>query len=330
MTCPADNTPLENPVPFAPSISHLASTPWITGGRRARCAPLATALAGLLVGVAGCAPAPGERFDALVTRQGLESGAQQGTQFLHRYVRKPGGHETDRLHVYLAGDGSPWIRRRRVASDPTAREPLALRLMLRDPGRALYLGRPCYHRIDTSPPCHPRLWTHARYSSTVVDSMAAALRKLIAEEDGARAVTLIGFSGGGTLAMLLARRLDDIDRVVTVAANLDTDAWTRLHAYSPLRTSLNPATDRPLRPEVAQLHLAGSNDASVPPDLIARALQHQAGADLAVVSGFDHRCCWETAWPAVVQATQRPQAACQALDRSLPLVSCGQVAASGR
>lgn len=344
---PADKVPLENPVPFVPSISKLASTPRTAGKRpsvtvnsahaaggdahrRVRRAPRATALAGLLVGITGCTLGPGERFDALVADQGLESSTVQGTEFLHRVVRKPARHAGDRLHVYLAGDGSPWIRRRHVAADPTAREPLALRLMLRDPSDALYFGRPCYHRADPSPPCHPRLWTHARYGGAVVDSMAAALQRLLREERASRAVTLFGFSGGGTLAMLLAQRIDAVDRVVTVAANLDIDAWTRLHAYSPLHASMNPATRRPLRAEVQQLHLVGSDDSDVPPDLVAQALRHQPAAELAVVAGFDHRCCWETAWPEFVQAAQRSRPACEALARSVPLASCGRTAAYGR
>ena len=41
--------------------------------------------------------------------------------------------------------------------------------------------------------------------------------------------------------MLLAERLEMTQAVVTIAANLDTDAWTELHGFSALEGSLNPA-----------------------------------------------------------------------------------------
>ena len=286
---------------------------------------LAATIIGLSVAMGACALRPGEQFDALAVRHGMASSVIQGTQFKHRIVRKPGAPDPTRLHVYLAGDGSPWRHRQRVAADPTAREPIALKLMLNHPGAAFYLGRPCYHQVDTAPPCDSGYWTNARYSGTVVESMAAALAQLRREYGSSSAVTLYGYSGGGALAMLLAQRVEAVDRVVTVAANLDTDAWTRLHDYSPLTASLNPALQGPLPHRVEQLHLAGDNDDTVPATLITRALQRQSGATFAIVNGFDHHCCWETIWPAVVRAARHPQDACRQLQQASALTHCSRV-----
>ena len=49
-----------------------------------------------------------------------------------------------------------------------------------------------------------------------------------------REVTFVGYSGGGVLAVLIAERLDNVAGVITVGANLDTDAWTEHHGYLPL------------------------------------------------------------------------------------------------
>ena len=283
--------------------------------------------AGALVLLTGCASAPGEQFDSLLLRHALEAAIVEGTRFRHLYVRKAGHDEVPGLRVYLEGDGSPWIRGRQVARDPTPRVPVALQLMLRDPGHALYLARPCYHRLDDSPPCHPRLWTSARYGEAVVDSMAAALQRLLSDVDDRDAVSLVGYSGGGVLGMLLAQRLDRVDRVVTVAANLDTAAWARLHGYSPLTASLNPAAGPPLRREVQQLHLAGGDDDTVPPWLIEQALQAERDAALAVLTEFDHHCCWEAVWPTVLDALQGPREICLRLERDLDDTQCGPVAA---
>jgi pimeloyl-ACP methyl ester carboxylesterase len=131
--------------------------------------------------------------------------------------------------------------------------------------------------------------------------MTAAL-KVALEARKEREVTLIGYSGGGVLAMLIAPRVERVTRVVTVAANLDIDAWARHHGYSRLGGSLNPATASPLPPTTRQVHLAGGRDARVPPHLSRPVAERQPSARFLVIPDFDHRCCWEREWPAVLAA----------------------------
>ena len=132
------------------------------------------------------------------------------------------------------------------------------------------LSRPArYHGFATQPGCNPALWTDRRYADEVVASLAAALGRLAGRE---QPLVLIGYSGGGTLAMLLAPRLPTVVAVVTVAANLDIATWAELHHYRPLVGSLNPADQRPLDPRILQLHFAGELDYRVPPQLIQAAL----------------------------------------------------------
>jgi alpha-beta hydrolase superfamily lysophospholipase len=108
---------------------------------------------------------------------------------------------------------------------------------------------------------------------------------------------LIGHSGGGTLAMLLAERVGRIDAVVTIAGNLDVAGWTRLHDYQPLSASLDPSTRPPLPKQIRQIHFAGGRDKEVPPDLIAAAARRQPDARLELRPDFDHACCWVRDWP---------------------------------
>jgi pimeloyl-ACP methyl ester carboxylesterase len=157
--------------------------------------------------------------------------------------------------------------------------------------------------------------------------MTVALQRLLRDADARSPVTLVGYSGGGVLGMLLARRLDRVERVVTVAANLDTAAWVRLHGYSPLATSLNPAAGPPLRGNVKQLHLAGGEDSTVPPMLIEGALQAESNAALAVLDSFDHQCCWSAVWPTVLSALQGSRDICRQLERDLPETRCERVTA---
>src|SRR5690606_15764935 len=93
---------------------------------------------------------------------------------------------TDRIHIYIEGDGRPWIKRYLIAEDPTPRAPLTLSLMRQAPQPAFFLGRPCsftypFHGLaDAASP--PPLWTGARYSEPVTASRVDALRQLPADQ----------------------------------------------------------------------------------------------------------------------------------------------------
>ncbi|MFU8816060.1 MAG: alpha/beta fold hydrolase [Pseudomonadales bacterium] len=242
-------------------------------------------------------PSPTARFAAFALESGLEPGDIAGLGFRHRTFAAdpdaPAAHG-QRLHVYFGGDGTPFLGPNMIAADPTPREPFALKLMRLDPKRSVFLGRPCYHGMMAG--CEPGMWTIGRYSEAMVASMAAATERLIAQRDYA-SVVLIGYSGGGVLALLVAERLPQVDAVVTVAANLDLQAWTELHGYSPLVTSLDPARLSGSRNGLRQLHLSGEADGNVPPAVHEALLQRLPAAEFRTLPGFDHRCCWLQLWP---------------------------------
>jgi hypothetical protein len=253
---------------------------------------VALALAAPLAIAACTGPPP--RFDLEASELGFVREEVAGAGFTHAVYRARRTTAGNRLHVYLEGDGMPWTGGRHAAVDPTPHSPVALALMARDPQAALLLGRPCYHGHYADAGCGPALWTDARYSEAVVASMAGALSAV--RPSGAR-MTLIGHSGGGTLAMLLAERVPGVDAVVTIAGNLDLAAWTRRHDYQPLSASLDPSARPPLPPHIRQVHFAGERDRDVPPELISAAARRQPGARFEVRPRFDHVCCWLREWP---------------------------------
>jgi len=222
-------------------------------------------------------------------------------------LKKPAEHPSA-IHIYLEGDGTPWVNRYFIAQNPTPRYPLALALMKRDEQLGFYIGRPCYYQEPlfykqlaegkTSSPCNFHYWTDARYSDNIVALMSRAititLEQLPANEQSLP-VILIGHSGGGTLAMLVAQRVAAVDGVITIAANMDTDAWTEYQHYSPLKKSINPATILPLR-HIAQVHFAGSADEVVPPKINAD-LMKKMNQQFMIKEGFTHSCCWLNEWP---------------------------------
>lgn len=253
--------------------------------------------------LAGCTLARQEHIDALASASGFERRIIKGGMFEHVVWLNQPARPGNTLHIYLEGDGSPWIRHTWVASDPTPERPLMLKLMQMDNVQSIYLGRPCYFGLANQPPCEPRYWTGARYSETVVESLYRALNRVI-EQTNSRTLVFMGHSGGGTLAMLLAERFPQTRAVVTLAGNLDIDRWTELHGYLPLRASLNPAKRAPLPVGIYQLHLAGARDRVVPPGIIEPVVTKQPGGNLVIVPDYNHTCCWNVIWPDVLRTVE--------------------------
>lgn len=271
--------------------------PWggCAGGTRAAAWIVVAALAFAQL---GCAT-PVERIDAFAAQQGWSRELRDGAGFRHVVFVNTARDAGDRLHVYLEGDGSPYLDRWTVAPDPTPRRPLMLHLMALDSAPSVYVGRPCYLGLARDPPCVPADWTLDRYSERVVVSLARVIDQL--RRDGAyRAVELYGHSGGGALAVLLAPRLPGVDRVVTLGGNLDTESWADLHGFTALRGSLNPVRQGPLSPAIRQLHLAGADDEFVPVWIIRRAAPLLGGGDVEVLPGVTHTAGWAGQWQAVL------------------------------
>ena len=257
----------------------------------------------LLALVSGACTTPAVRNDSFAAASGFTRQIVNGTDFSHLVFMAnnsaDAGHGERVWHVYIEGDGTPWVRRRVVATDPTPAEPLMLRLMTQDSHPAIYLGRPCYHGMARDPACNPWLWTYGRYSEQVVESMSAALATLVSE-NAITSLVLIGHSGGGTLAMLLAERMPQVRFIVTLAGNLDIDAWTTRHGYTKLVSSLNPARRPPLPRHIDQLHYVGGDDSNVPPEMLEAAVSQQRNAKIFVLNGLGHEHGWDDYWAEIL------------------------------
>ena len=203
------------------------------------------------------------------------------------------------LTVYIEGDGRSWQDPYTPSDDPTPERPVGLRLALADVSASvLYLARPCQYRdLARSPGCDVRYWTTHRLAPPVIASLSNAIdRAKVASRS--TSVELIGYSGGGAAAVLVAARRQDVVRLVTIAANLDLALWARLARVRPLSGSIDPALDARATAHIPQLHLAGADDEIVPPAVIRSYLAKGGLGDAAMseIPGFDHECCWHRAW----------------------------------
>lgn len=267
----------------------------------------------VICAISACSRLP-ERVEQFAYNHGMVRSLQSGQGFQHVIYRRGAVAPGDVLHVYIEGDGRPWGQRGQFPSaDPTPGKPLALHLMAKDPAPALYLGRPCYFGLATRPGCNARYWTHARYSPEVVESMALALKREIAGEPAK--LILIGYSGGGSLAVLLAPYLEGLEQIVTLAANLDTEGWTQRHGYEPLTGSLNPIQSAELT-SIKHRHMVGALDTVVAAESVRRFAQTHGG-DFQLLPDYSHTCCWEDNWPALLHnkmTTRAPNKPIQAED----------------
>jgi pimeloyl-ACP methyl ester carboxylesterase len=255
----------------------------------------------LVLLLTGCA-APAQHFASEALHYGFNESTVTTTTFKHRIYANQLANKVKSdavLHVYLDGDGTPWDRQSWPADDPTSRNPMILSLMAQDKAAAILLGRPCYHGFSTTAACHHSLWTSKRYAPEIVDSMTAALTSWL-QKHLFQQIVLIGYSGGGSLAVLIADKIAAVQTVVTFAANLDVAAWSKAQGYENLTESLNPIEQKKLPQRIKQLHFAGGDDGTVPAEVVKAYADSQKNALYQVFPEFDHQCCWEQEWQKIL------------------------------
>ncbi|MBL0917281.1 MAG: alpha/beta hydrolase [Hydrogenophaga sp.] len=266
------------------------------------------------------APSPQARsagIAAWAAGQGWQARVLPGPGFDIQAFAPTGLPATERLTVYIEGDGLAWLDRHTPSFAPTPSDPLGLRLAMADAGaRAVYLARPCqYTQGAAFKGCDNRYWGSHRFAPDVIAAMDHAVDGL-KREHGASELVLVGYSGGAAVAALLAARRSDVVALVTVAGVLDADRWTREQRLLPLTGSLDPKDVSARLASIPQWHFVGDKDAVVPASVLAGFLEGVArsgvrNAPTPVVrslAGFDHGCCWAQAWPELSRLFARPEA----------------------
>jgi len=270
-------------------------------------------LAGVLLlsfSVASCAgpSARRESADALAAGGGFVPGAAPAGLFELATWQRP--VRASALTVYVEGDGLAWLDRARPSPDPTPVEPLALRLAVLDPAPAVaVIARPCQYRGAASRPqplCDdPRWWTERRFTAETLNALDRAVDAVKARA-GAEQIHLVGFSGGGALAALLAGRRDDVASLRTVAGNLMPDYVNSLHGVETPPGTLSPLAGAGRLARVPQIHFAGTRDRVVPPVVAetfverVRAVDRSAACLRTERVEADHTRGWAERWPVLL------------------------------
>lgn len=205
----------------------------------------------------------------------------------------------DNISIYIEGDGMAWENKHRLSDDPTPLNPVALRLAALDPADNLaYIARPGQYSFSGFPECDSKYWSGFRFAPEVINSFSRAIDTL-KEKSGAKYVELVGYSGGGAIAVLVAAGRSDVVGVRTVAGNLDPKELSKYHRVSQLDGSKDPIDAAGKVAHIPQRHFVGSRDKIVPPS-IAESFVRMEGdkgyARITVVDGVSHNHGWQKRW----------------------------------
>jgi len=204
------------------------------------------------------------------------------------------------LRVYIEGDGFAWKSRTQPSDDPTPRKPIGLTLAATDKNQnVLYIARPCQFIGPPLPAhCDKRVWTSDRFSPSVIDAMNDALSQFVKQYPGVK-LELIGYSGGGNIAAILAERRTDVRSLRTVAGNLDVAYVNAIHHVSAMPDAVSAIDRAPALRTMPQLHFSGDADKTVTPEVAQRFHRAVGGtcSQVDIVSNMTHGSDWAAIWP---------------------------------
>ena len=194
------------------------------------------------------------------------------------------------LRVYIEGDGNAWLSKTNISPNPTPIRPMLAKLAFADDSEnIIYIARPCQYVED--PKCVEKYWTSAIYSHEAINSVDEVL-----DEYQDYQIELIGYSGGATIALFIAANRENIKSLHTIAGNIDTEAFVKLHDVSPYSDSRSTDEVIPSLANIPQHHLIGAEDDIVPQkiaDSYVSKLPHLRCTKLSIIPNADHVSGWD-------------------------------------
>ncbi|WP_152554052.1 alpha/beta fold hydrolase [Endozoicomonas elysicola] len=205
------------------------------------------------------------------------------------------------LRIYIEGDGRAWLRSNRPSMDPTPVNRLVHHLMLKDKSPDLaYIAQPCQYLMNDN--CNREVWTFKRYSPKVLEAMNSAVA-FLKDSGQYEKLELIGYSGGGTLALLIAAQRTDVISVRTVAGNLSPEFLNRHHGVSEIPAALDPLAFSSQLSSITQAHFFGARDSIVPRQVshhYLKAFEDTSCINIERVDA-DHQSGWIEQWALLLE-----------------------------
>ena len=190
-------------------------------------------------------------------------------------------------HIYIEGDGHSFSASGQPTHNPTPREELVRKISFNDIApNVVYLARPCQYVEDEI--CNVEYWTTKRFAPEVIEAEYAVIKEITK----GRKMTLIGFSGGAQVVGLIAVKHPDlqINKIITIAGNLDHKEWTDYHNLPELRGSLNLADYKEKFALMEQIHYVGSDDNVIPPEITRKIIPVDK---IIEIKGATHSKGWD-------------------------------------
>ena len=206
---------------------------------------------------------------------------------------------------YIEGDGAAFIGKYRISRNPTPRKQMFIKLAaIDDRPNVVYVARPCqYTPMKLNPKCNTQYWTSKRMSDDTIQSLNDVINNI----NNHNKFSLIGFSGGGGIAVIIAARNNMVKDMITIAANLDHVAFTTLHNVTPMTGSLNPIDYINRVKHIPQLHISGEKDNVIPPFIADKFIQKAASncVKQQIYKEISHNRGWEKVWKYVYTSPLR-------------------------
>ena len=195
------------------------------------------------------------------------------------------------VKIYIEGDGHAFKANGRISTNPTPHDTLVRQLAFGDAhDNVVYMARPCQFVQDAK--CAPKYWSTARFSEEAIQAQYETIKDIA----GNQPLTLVGFSGGAQTAGLMAVKYADLNiaKLVTIAGNLDVQAWTSYHQLPPLTLSDDLHNHRAQYAILPQIHYVGTDDNNILPQFtenFAADTHH-----IIYIKNADHNTGWESAF----------------------------------
>lgn len=204
------------------------------------------------------------------------------------------------INLYIEGDGFSWVKRNLISKNPTPKFPLALELAALDnTPNVIYMARPCqYTKFKREGLCETKYWSEYRFSEKVINSMNQAIN-ILTKGLPKPLLNLIGYSGGGGIATIIASRRNDINSIRTVGGNLDHIVFNNYHHVSPMTGSINPSDIAFKISNIPQNHFIGIKDDVMPQAVLnnfIKKTQNDKCIKVIFLENASHTKGWKNNW----------------------------------